>query len=245
MSKPTTTLPLRDRIAAWIDKHGAATAAQITNGIGLQGLPSKVIAELNALRTEGALQCGHLGASKDLAYWPASSAEAPPPAMSPELRAATTLGRMAEMVKGRTKAESITVGAIADRMGITRQAVAQRAKMLEDEGRAVRYYPDGKYRAAHLYDPMAEAERAAKANAQQTDAAYLMKIIGEIRHAIGDDIGRLMLYDLADTVRERIERLESERRQASQEAGKARRDANALHERINQLAAQLSAKEDS
>ena len=60
---PLRTL-IADRLAA-----GEDTAAGIANAIGKGDTPSVVVKELNAMRTDGQVECEQRGKKKDLVYW--------------------------------------------------------------------------------------------------------------------------------------------------------------------------------
>ena len=60
--------PLRAKIAARL-AAGEDTAAGIASAIGKGDTPSIVVKELNAMRTDGQVECEQRGKKKELVYW--------------------------------------------------------------------------------------------------------------------------------------------------------------------------------
>ncbi len=69
MNARDTTLPLRSLIAQHLSSVEDATVAQIARAVGQKDFPSRVVAELNAMRTDALIECERRGKSKDLSYW--------------------------------------------------------------------------------------------------------------------------------------------------------------------------------
>ena len=89
MNARDNTLPLRNLIAQHLDRVEDATANQIARAVGLKDYPSRVIAELNAMRADALIECEQRGKTKELSYWlsvPAAqilNAAQPEPAIAP------------------------------------------------------------------------------------------------------------------------------------------------------------------
>lgn len=75
---PLRTL-IADRLAA-----GEDTAAGIAQAIGKGDTPSTVVKELNAMRTDGQVECEQRGKNKDLVYWLAVPLEVAAGNVAPE-----------------------------------------------------------------------------------------------------------------------------------------------------------------
>ena len=75
--------PLRTRIADRL-AAGEDTAAGIAQAIGKGDTPSVVVRELNAMRTDGQVECEQRGKKKELVYWLAVPLEVPAGNVAPE-----------------------------------------------------------------------------------------------------------------------------------------------------------------
>ncbi len=61
--------PLRTLIATHLDAAGESPAGKIAKAVGKSDYPSLVVRELNAMRTDGLVECEQRGKKKELAYW--------------------------------------------------------------------------------------------------------------------------------------------------------------------------------
>ena len=75
--------PLRTQIADRL-AAGEDTAAGIAKAIGKGDTPSIVVKELNAMRTDGQVECEQRGKKKELVYWLADRLDADKP-LTPRL----------------------------------------------------------------------------------------------------------------------------------------------------------------
>jgi hypothetical protein len=81
---PLRTL-IADRLAA-----GEDTAAGIASAIGKGDTPSIVVKELNAMRTDGQVECEQRGKKKELVYWLAVPLDVAAASAAPESAAGRT-----------------------------------------------------------------------------------------------------------------------------------------------------------
>ena len=79
---PLRTL-IADRLAA-----GEDTAAGIAQAIGKGDTPSIVVKELNAMRTDGQVECEQRGKKKELVYWLAVPLDVAAGSVEPEVERA-------------------------------------------------------------------------------------------------------------------------------------------------------------
>lgn len=68
-ARENTLTPLRNLIAIHLDAAGESPADKIAKAIGKADYPSVVIKELNAMRTDGLIECEQRGKKKEMAYW--------------------------------------------------------------------------------------------------------------------------------------------------------------------------------
>lgn len=68
-ARDNTLTPLRNLIAIHLDAAGENPADKIAKAIGKADYPSVVIRELNAMRTDGLVECEQRGKKKELTYW--------------------------------------------------------------------------------------------------------------------------------------------------------------------------------
>jgi hypothetical protein len=61
--------PLRSKIALYLSGIESATAAEVAQAAGLANTPSRVINELNAMRSDALVECEPRGKKKEIAYW--------------------------------------------------------------------------------------------------------------------------------------------------------------------------------
>lgn len=69
MNARDNTVTLRVQIATHLDAAGESPAGKIAKAVGKSAYPSVVIKELNAMRTDGLVECEQRGKKKELAYW--------------------------------------------------------------------------------------------------------------------------------------------------------------------------------
>lgn len=68
-ARDKTFTPLRNLIAIHLDAVGENPADKIAKAVGKGDYPSVVIKELNAMRTDGLVECEQRGKKKEMAYW--------------------------------------------------------------------------------------------------------------------------------------------------------------------------------
>lgn len=128
---------LRDQITAYLSSVEDATATQITKHTSEKDYPSRVLRELNDMRTDTLIECGKKGKGRDLSYWLISAASAPhAPA---EIPSRTTEGAdmrrqiIRSAIAGKTSATGPSLKDLAIACGVTGQAVEHLlAPMLSD-----------------------------------------------------------------------------------------------------------------
>lgn len=126
MSAPKRHTPLRDQIAAYLATVEEATAAQIAKHTSEKDYPSRVLRELNDMRTDTVIECGKKGKGRDLSYWLTSAAAPSAPA---EIPSRTTEGAdqrrriIRAAIAGKTARNGPAVKDLAAACGITGQAV--------------------------------------------------------------------------------------------------------------------------
>lgn len=124
MSAPKRHTPLRDQITAYLATVEEATADQITKHTSEKDYPSRVLNELNKMRTDALVETGKKG--RDLSYWLASAAAPSAPA---EIPSRTTEGAdqrrriIRAAIAGKTSRNGPAVKDLAAACGITGQAV--------------------------------------------------------------------------------------------------------------------------
>ena len=69
MNARDNTITLRVQIATHLDAAGESPAGKIAKAVGKSDYPSVVVRELNAMRTDGLVECEQRGKKKELAYW--------------------------------------------------------------------------------------------------------------------------------------------------------------------------------
>lgn len=69
MNARDNTVTLRVQIATHLDAAGESPAGKIAKAVGKSDYPSIVVRELNAMRTDGLVECEQRGKKKELAYW--------------------------------------------------------------------------------------------------------------------------------------------------------------------------------
>lgn len=118
---------LRDQITTYLSTVEDATAAQITKHTTEKDYPSRVLRELNDMRTDTLIECGKKGKGRDLSYWLTSAIAAP--SAPAEIPTKTTEGaeRRRQIIRnaiaGKTRANGPSVKDLAEACGVTGQAV--------------------------------------------------------------------------------------------------------------------------
>ena len=172
----TNELPLRDRITAHLKEAGEATAAAIAKAVGMTDLPSRVIAELNAMRTDALIEAERKAKVQDVTYWLASATTvaqgALPSNIKPGTRASIIWHALPEY--GRHPMSAREVVSITK---MTRDAIAPALTDMARKGQAMRHegkefsytrMPDGKAAMTNTAAPeqtelVAELKRKLKA----------------------------------------------------------------------------------
>ncbi|NMG70334.1 hypothetical protein [Parazoarcus communis] len=111
-ARENTLTPLRNLIAIHLDAAGESPADKISKAIGKADYPSVVIKELNAMRTDGLIECEQRGKKKEMAYWlsvPVSQVTGiePPAAEAPKESTPVIVGSLPAGITEGTRAAQI------------------------------------------------------------------------------------------------------------------------------------------
>lgn len=111
-ARENTLTPLRNLIAIHLDAAGESPADKIAKAIGKADYPSVVIKELNAMRTDGLIECEQRGKKKEMAYWlsvPVSQVTGiePPAAKAPQESTPAIVGCLPAGITEGTRAAQI------------------------------------------------------------------------------------------------------------------------------------------
>lgn len=111
-ARENTLTPLRNLIAIHLDAAGESPADKIAEAIGKADYPSVVIKELNAMRTDGLVECEQRGKKKELTYWlsvPLSQVTGiePPAAKAPQESTPAIVGCLPVGITEGTRAAQI------------------------------------------------------------------------------------------------------------------------------------------
>ena len=180
MSTKKKPAPLRDQIIAFLQTRTEATAKQITASTTERDFPSRVTTELNKMRTDAIVECDRKPGKNELWYWLSQPAQS-----------------------GNTQPAEVKItGSSAS--GSTPLA----------EGAAVQSNPAPATAAVSTAAPVAADVKPKSAfNAGPRDKAdakadySLMGVLADIRAAVGDTTGKIMLSDLAEHIRLRLAEL--------------------------------------
>lgn len=165
MSNTKPTMSLRDQITAHLASAGEATQAQIAKAVGMADFPSRVIKELNAMRTDALLEAERKGKGPELTYWLAVATpqdrrpEPPSPAATSAGIAEPSRGKqerrtaLQSLIKGRTLADAIATRDAAATLGCTPEGVLWILRHEEAAGRAKRLREKAGKRGSWIYDP--------------------------------------------------------------------------------------------
>lgn len=166
MSNTNPTMSLRDSISAHLESAGEATQAQITKAVGMADFPSRVIKELNAMRTDALIEAERRGKGPELTYWLVAidtpqdrRPEPAPPAATSTPPAEPTRGKqdrriaLQAIIQGRTLADAIATRDAAATLGCTPEGVLWILRHEEAVGRAKRLHEKDGKRGLWIYDP--------------------------------------------------------------------------------------------
>jgi hypothetical protein len=171
--------PLRTRIADRL-AAGEDTAAGIAQAIGKGDTPSVVVRELNAMRTDGQVECEQRGKKKELVYWLAVPLEVPAGNVAPESPDDRTPSIISESV--------LPAG--------MRQGT-RAAKIFRVLPPVPPQIPPPKYDPSSVaFSESSDAEQD-----QQRAHLHLIGVLADIRAAVGDSEGRLMQDELVEHIR--------------------------------------------
>lgn len=111
-ARENTLTPLRNLIAIYLDAVDESPADKIAKAIGKADYPSLVIKELNAMRTDGLVECEQRGKKKELTYWlsvPLSQVTGiePPAAEAPKEPTPAIVGSLPAGITEGTRAAQI------------------------------------------------------------------------------------------------------------------------------------------
>lgn len=150
--------PLRDQITAYLSTVEDATATQITMHTSERDYPSRVLRELNAMRTDALVECGKKGKGRDLSYWlahnaaeAASTTPAGIPIKTPE-GAEKRRQIIRNAIAGKTPSNGPAVKDLAAACGVTGQYVEQLLVPMLRAGTVGKVRNDGE-RFHRVFDP--------------------------------------------------------------------------------------------
>lgn len=111
-ARDNTLTPLRNLIAIHLDAVDESPADKIAKAIGKADYPSLVIKELNAMRTDGLVECEQRGKKKELTYWlsvPLSQVTGiePPAAEAPKVITPAIVGSLPAGITEGTRAAQV------------------------------------------------------------------------------------------------------------------------------------------
>lgn len=152
--------PLRDQITAYLSTVEEATATQIAKRTTEKDYPSRVLRELNAMRTDALIECGKLHKGPDLSYWLAQTKQAEP---APEQKPATNRIReqadqRRQIIRAAIAGKAPDIGPAAKDLaaacGVTVPAIEQLVAPMLASGHVGKARNEGE-RFYRLFDPAA------------------------------------------------------------------------------------------
>jgi hypothetical protein len=173
---PLRTL-IADRLAA-----GEDTAAGIASAIGKGDTPSIVVKELNAMRTDGQVECEQRGNKKELVYWLAVPRDVAAASAEPEVAKNTGSSASGSLSPAEGAAVQPKTAPVA---AATPSAAPGAADVKPPQ-----------------YDPRSVAFSASTRLEAEKDEEYsLLGLLADIRAAVGDPEGKLMQDELVEHIR--------------------------------------------
>ncbi|MCK2086955.1 DUF3310 domain-containing protein [Thauera aromatica] len=181
MSTRKKPAPLREQIVAFLKTHDEATLKQIAASTTERDFPSRVITELNKMRTDALIECAKKKGKNELWYWLAATEPQPEVGKNTGSRASVPTSHSAE-------------GAAVRPEPTPQPTVQPVAAVAEDEPAAT---PEQPTAPPLQYDPNDVAFSQPAAPAKEF---HLLGVLADIRAAIGDS-GQIMLGELAEHIR--------------------------------------------
>lgn len=191
-----------------------ATAKQIAAATTERDFPSRVTAELNKLRTDAVVECEKKKGKNDLWYW----------------LAAKTSGDSQPAVEQNTGSSAADDSNAPPAAGapVQPKPAPEAAAPLSVVPVAVDEIPQPQY------DPNSVAFSASTDAEQDQQRAHLhlIGVLADIRAAVGDGEGKIMLGELAEHIRGRITLLEAEPGALRKEISKADRELDKIRDAL-------------
>lgn len=198
---PQPRTPLRDQIIDFLRGREEATLKQIAAATTERDYPSRVTAELNRMRTDALIECAKKKGKNELWYWLATPTQDAALGM-PQPEVGQNTGSSASGITTLP-----TEGAAVPEPAPDAATSLSAAPVAEDVPTPPQYDPEG-----------VSLNPACRAESAEQETWSIIKLIGDIRVAIGDPHGKIMLGDLAsetklrlDTARSTIRDLEAQR----------------------------------
>jgi hypothetical protein len=213
MTAKKKPVPLRDQIIRFLLAKEEATAKQIAAATTERDFPSRVTAELNKLRTDAVVECEKKKGKNELWYW----------------LAAKTSGDSQPAVEQNTGSSAADDSNAPPAAGAAVQPkpAPEAAAPLSADPVAVDEIPQPQY------DPRSVSfSAAARAEAAQDENYSLLGVLADIRAAVGDGEGKIMLGELAEHIRGRITLLEAEPAALRREISKADRELDKIRDAL-------------
>lgn len=182
MSTKKKPAPLRDQIIAFLQTRTEATAKQITASTTERDFPSRVTTELNKMRTDAIVECDRKPGKNELWYW---------------------LSQPAQSGATQPAEVKITGSSASGSTPLAEGAAVQSnpAPATAEPSTAAPVAADVKQKRGFNAGPRDKADATAEYS--------LMGVIADIRKAIGDTTGKIMLSDLAEHIRLRLAELDA------------------------------------
>lgn len=213
MTTKKKPVPLRDQIIRFLLAKEEATAKQIAAATTERDFPSRVTAELNKLRTDAVVECEKKKGKNELWYW----------------LAAKTSGDSQPAVEQNTGSSAADDSNAPPAAGaaVQPEPAPVAAAPLSADPVAVDEIPQPQY------DPRSVSfSAAARAEAAKDENYSLLGVLADIRAAVGDGEGKIMLGELAEHIRGRITLLEAEPGALRKEISKADRELDKIRDAL-------------
>jgi predicted nucleic acid-binding Zn-ribbon protein len=213
MTTKKKPVPLRDQIIRFLLAKEEATAKHIAAATTERDFPSRVTAELNKLRTDAIVECEKKKGKNELWYW----------------LAAKTSGDSQPAVEQNTGSSAADDSNAPPAAGaaVQPEPAPEAAAPLSADPVAVDEIPQPQY------DPRSVSfSAAARAEAAQDENYSLLGVLADIRAAVGDGEGKIMLGELGEHIRGRITLLEAEAGALRKEISKADRELDKIRDAL-------------